>query len=91
MFWGFLFLNLKFQIAPFHYVKKTKHYDASKWPLSAAAAANPTAATAANSPQVILSQNLHSFRLSAQDHNSTLGKPHGAYPKNERRPSSIFV
>jgi len=45
-------LTFHFQIAPFHYVKKTKHYDASKWPLSAAAAANPTAATAANSPQV---------------------------------------
>ena len=33
------------QIAPFNYVKKMKHYDASKWPLSAQANAI--------SPQVI--------------------------------------
>ena len=29
------------QIAPFNYVKNSKHYDPSRWPLSAAASALP--------------------------------------------------
>lgn len=53
------------QIAPFNYVKKTKHYDASKWPLSAAATANPTAATAATSPQANLMVHIPKMR---EDH-----------------------
>ena len=54
-----------FQIAPFNYVKKMKHYDPNKWPLSAAATANPTAATALTSPQANLMVHIPKMR---EDH-----------------------
>jgi cytoplasmic FMR1 interacting protein len=46
-------------------VKKMKHYDPAKWPLSAAATANPTAATALTSPQANLMVHIPKMR---EDH-----------------------
>jgi hypothetical protein len=53
------------QIAPFNYVKKMKHYDPAKWPLSATATANPTTATALTSPQANLMVHIPKMR---EDH-----------------------
>ena len=57
--------QFNFQIAPFNYVKKMKHYDPAKWPLSATATANPTQATALTSPQANLMVHIPKMR---EDH-----------------------
>lgn len=40
------------QIAPFNYVKRSKHFDASKWPLSSSTAISPQADLMVHLPQI---------------------------------------
>jgi cytoplasmic FMR1 interacting protein len=40
------------QIAPFNYVKRSKHYDASKWPLSSSTLISPQADLMQHLPQI---------------------------------------
>lgn len=61
------------QIAPFHYVKNSKHYDASRWPLSAAAAALPISATSPT-PQANIMVHLSKMRENHLEFSSELAR-----------------
>lgn len=55
----FIFQNLEvvplfgdMQIAPFNYIKRSAHFDASKWPLSSSPAISPQAELMIHLPQI---------------------------------------
>ena len=61
------------QIAPFNYVKTSKHYDSAKWPMSAAAAALPISAPS-STPQANIMVHLTKMRENHLEYSSELAR-----------------
>ena len=61
------------QIAPFNYVKASKHYDASKWPLSAASSSLPVSSPS-STPQANIMVHLTKMRENHLEYSSELAR-----------------